>query len=139
MGVNTLTPYLFFDNGQAADAVALYENALGATVDSLQRYGDVPNSGADADASRVMHAQLRIDGNILMISDSPTARPTTVGRNVQLTLDFDDLDDTKARFAALAESGTVVSALEETFWGAHFGVVEDAFGVFWMFNCQKAG
>ncbi len=34
----------------------------------------------------------------------------------------------------MAEGGTVTMALENTFWGARFGMVKDKFGVHWMFN-----
>ncbi|TNF28267.1 MAG: glyoxalase/bleomycin resistance/extradiol dioxygenase family protein [Deltaproteobacteria bacterium] len=137
MGIKNVTPYLFF-NGQATDAVALYERALGARTESLMRFGELPGGCTAGDEGRVMHASLRLGEALVMVSDAPTAQPSAVGANVQLTLDFDDLDDMRARFDALAATGAVVSAIQETFWGAHFGVLRDSFGVFWMFNCQKA-
>ena len=41
MAINDLNPYLNFD-GNAAKAVKLYESALGAKVETLSRFGDVP-------------------------------------------------------------------------------------------------
>ena len=38
---------------------------------------------------------------------------------------------------ALAAGGKVVSPLRDTFWGATFGMLVDACGIHWMFNCQK--
>ena len=26
--------------------------------------------------------------------------------------------------------------MQDTFWGAKFGMLTDAFGIHWMFNCQ---
>jgi PhnB protein len=34
----------------------------------------------------------------------------------------------------MSEGGKVVFPLEKQFWGAIFGMVEDKFGVKWMFN-----
>jgi len=28
--------------------------------------------------------------------------------------------------------------LQDTFWGAKFGMLTDAFGLRWMFNCEAA-
>ena len=32
------------------------------------------------------------------------------------------------------EGGTIMMPLEDTFWGARFGMLKDKFGVNWMFN-----
>ena len=50
-------------------------------------------------------------------------------------LDFDDVGEMTQKFTALAHGGQVSLALQRTFWGATFGMLTDAFGVRWMFNC----
>jgi PhnB protein len=42
-----------------------------------------------------------------------------------------------ARFDALASGGKVKMPLQDTFWGARFGMLTDAFNINWMFNCEK--
>jgi uncharacterized glyoxalase superfamily protein PhnB len=42
-----------------------------------------------------------------------------------------------AHFAILGEGGTVILPLEDTFWGARFGMVEDKFSIQRMFNFEK--
>ncbi|MFN2447196.1 MAG: VOC family protein [Vicinamibacterales bacterium] len=55
-------------------------------------------------------------------------------------LDFDNVADMTQRFEALGAGGKVTMPLQDTFWGAKFGTLTDAFGVQWMFNCEhKAG
>jgi PhnB protein len=49
-------------------------------------------------------------------------------------LDFDDTADMTKKFDALAIGGKVVMPLQDTFWGAKFGMLKDAFGISWMFN-----
>jgi PhnB protein len=51
-------PYLFF-RGQCAQAVEFYRRTLGAKVDALVRFGDVPGSAADT-GDKVIHAALRL-------------------------------------------------------------------------------
>jgi PhnB protein len=40
------------------------------------------------------------------------------------------------RFDALSAGGKITIPLQDTFWGAKFGMVTDVHGVSWMFNCQ---
>ena len=49
------------------------------------------------------------------------------------THDFDAADMTR-KFEALAGGGKITLALHDTFWGAKFGMLTDAFGIRWMFN-----
>jgi PhnB protein len=56
---------------------------------------------------------------------------------VQILLNFTDLEQAREKFAALTAEGKVIMPLEDSFWGATFGIVNDAFGVRWLFNCEK--
>lgn len=139
MAVTQIIPYLFF-NGAGADAVAHYQQALGAEVLDLRRYAEMPadENAPDAalpDADRVMHAMLSIDGQLLMISDTPKDQDHSRSPQVELNLSFDDLDDQQRSFDALAEGGTVTVALHDAFWGDRFGALTDRFGIQWMLTC----
>jgi PhnB protein len=134
MAIKHLNPYLNFD-GTAQKAIALYERALGAKIEHLQRFGDMPgNKQSPENAQRVMHAALRIGPDQIMISDTQPGMPFTVGNNNHICLDFDDPADMAARFDALAAGGSISMPLQDTFWGAKFGMLQDAYGVRWMFN-----
>jgi PhnB protein len=87
---------------------------------------------------RVVHARLRIGEGIVMISDAPPDMAVALEGNVHVCLDFDQVTDATARFDALAQGGKITMPLQDTFWGATFGMLTDAFGVRWMFNCTKA-
>jgi PhnB protein len=39
-------------------------------------------------------------------------------------------------FELLSAGGKVTLPIQDTFWGAKFGMLTDAFGVRWMFNCE---
>jgi len=137
MSIQKLNPYLVF-NGDAEKAIRLYERALGATTEGLMRFGEVPGSTIPSEhRNRVTHAQLHIGGGVVMVSDSMPGEPAPAGSNVQVALDFDDVEEMKQRFDALAADGKVQMPPQETFWGATFGMLTDAFGVGWMLNCYK--
>jgi PhnB protein len=66
--VNT---YLSF-NGSTAEAMRVYEGALGAKLDVLFKFGDMPDAKQipPGSAHKVMHAQLSFkDDGVLMASD----------------------------------------------------------------------
>ena len=139
MSIKKLNPYLTF-NGTAAEAIQLYERALGAKTESLQRFGETPGmTVSDEHEGRVMHAQLRVGEGVVMLSDAPPGKPVATEGNVHVCLDLDDLADTTTKFNALAAGGKITMPLQDTFWGATFGMLTDAYGVNWMFNCTKGG
>jgi PhnB protein len=135
MSIQKLNPYLQF-NGTSAKAIELYERALGAKVTSIMRFGDVPNTPPQ-DKDRIMHCALQIGGGELMLSDGMPSGPPAPGGPVYIALHLDDDDDAAKMFEALAAGGRVSQPLVDTFWGAKFGIVVDAFGMQWMFNCEK--
>ena len=136
MSIRAATPYLLL-GGKAEQAISLYQRALGAEVEALQRFGDMAQSCPEAMKTRVMHAKLRIGDAVLMVSDGPGEAPADSGK-VSVALDLTDVEQTKRSFDALAESGTVIEALFDAPWGALFGVVQDALGISWMFHCATS-
>jgi PhnB protein len=136
MAITSLNPYLNY-NGTAADAIKLYERALGARVETLSRFDEVPGMPVPPEqASRVMHAALRIGAGTLMISDTPPGMPAARESNTHVALHCDDAAEMEQMFQALAAGGTVMMPMQDTFWGARFGMLTDAFGIRWMFNCE---
>jgi PhnB protein len=72
-----------------------------------------------------------------MASDAGEGGPQ-LNRNgmVHLCLNFEDPGEQKKVFNALAEGGEVGMPLQDTFWGAKYGMLTDKFGVNWMLNCE---
>ncbi len=139
MAIKQLNPYLNF-NGTADKAIQLYQSALGAKVENIMRFGDAAGNMpvAPADKNRVMHAVLRMGAGVVMLSDTMPGAPVGAdGGNVHITLDFDDVDEMTKKFDALAAGGQVTMPLSDTFWGARFGMLTDAYGIRWMFNCEQ--
>lgn len=137
MAIKKVTPYLNFD-GNGEQAVKFYETVLGAKVEALSRMGDVPGSNAPAeDKDRLLHALLRFEsGDSIMASDTMKGASFSLGNNVHVTLEFGDVDEMAAKFDGLAAGGKVDMPLNDTFWGARFGMLTDKFGIRWMFNCD---
>ncbi|HWV39814.1 MAG TPA: VOC family protein [Vulgatibacter sp.] len=138
MQIKTATPYLMLF-GQANEAIAFYQEALGAKVESLQRFGDAMGANCpEAQRERVMHAALRIDGALIFLSDGGPDAPPPPGGRVVVALDIDGADRARACFEALAAGGKVIEPLFDAPWGALFGALQDRFGIGWMFNSTKS-
>jgi len=139
MAIRNLNPYLNY-NGDAEKAIQAYQRILGAKIDGdVSRFGDMPGGHpmTDEQKKRVMHAKLNVGAGVIMVSDGPPGQPVPTGGNVHVCLDFDDAGEAAAKFDALAQGGQVVMAFKDQFWGAKFGMLVDAFGIQWMFNCEN--
>lgn len=134
-----VNPYLFF-NGNCEDALNYYQEVLGARIEAKMPYGDGP---ADMPIpaefkTRIMHAQITIDGEVLMASD---ALPGNFHQpqGFAVSLQVEDPAAAERRFKALAEGGTVRMPFGKTFFSNGFGMCVDKFGIPWMVNCPMEG
>jgi PhnB protein len=138
MAIKQITPALAF-NGTAADAIALYERALGARVETILRFSEAP-AGAPVPPGhkdKVMYALLRIGDQHVMAMDAPPGVPVPADSSVQVALEIDDPADLLARVDALAAGGTVRVPPHESFFAAKFAMVTDAFGIKWILLSPK--
>jgi PhnB protein len=138
MAIKQMSPYLNF-NGTAEQAIRLYEKALGAKVQALSRFSEAPGMNPPpAMKDKVLHAQLAVGPDVLMISDCPPDKGTTGGTQISIMIEIEDVDDLRRKFDALGVGGQVMMPVQEMFWGATFGMVRDAYGIGWMLNSTKA-
>ena len=103
----------------------------------MQRYGDTPMPCADEDKNKVMHATFTIHGSKVMCSDSTGARHINMGDNFSMALDYSNEAEMQQQYDALSAGGVATMPLQDTFWGAKFGMCTDKFGINWMFNHDK--
>lgn len=132
-----IEPYLFFQ-GQCEDAIAFYQQALGATVEFMMRYADSPEPPPEGtlppgSAQKIMHASLLVGATRVMVSDDVYSGEGGF-KGFSLSLDFADEASMRATFAALSDGGQVSMPLGKTFWTPLFGMVTDRFGVGWMLS-----
>lgn len=139
----TLTPYLSFD-GATREAFAFYAQALGATIQAMMSYADMPPSPAAGDAGcdgprpsgdGIMHACLALPGGAMLFAgDTPPGMPHEGVKGVMLALQFDTVDQAQTAFHALSQGGRVTMSMAPAFWAKTFGMVTDRFGVSWAVN-----
>ena len=130
-----LVAYLMF-GGQTKEAMDFYKSVFGGELVS-QTNSEIPNYDGD-NPDDIMHAQLYSEGFSVMASDSRDSEPINAGNQICLTFVSDEDGRMNEFYLKLSEDGKVVDELSEKFWGDKFGVVEDKFGITWMFNISKA-
>ncbi|MFK7800115.1 MAG: VOC family protein, partial [Anaerolineae bacterium] len=55
--------------------------------------------------------------------------------NMSLMIEFEDVTNAQAKFAALAEGGQARMPFGETFWAEGYGYYMDRYGILWQINC----
>ena len=143
----TLTPYLSF-RGNTREAFAFYAQALGAEIQAMLRFADMPAPpagddgcaggpppGADGAGDGIMHACLALPGGaLLMAGDVPPGMPFDGIKGVMLALQYDSVDEAQTVFHALSQGGKITMPLAPAFWSKTFGMLTDRFGVSWAVN-----
>ncbi|MCY1425277.1 hypothetical protein D3C76_150630 [compost metagenome] len=138
----TLTPYLSF-NGNTREAFAFYEEALGAKIETMMSYADMPApanpdegcGGSVPSGDSIMHACLALPGGAMLFAgDTPPGMPFEGIKGVMLALQYDTVDKAQNVFNALSEGGQVTMPLAPAFWAKTFGMLTDRFGVSWAVN-----
>lgn len=137
-----LTPYLSFD-GNCREAFAFYASLMGGEVTAMMPFSDAPAEDAGSAwescmseapagwSDKIMHACIAFGDMRLMASD---CMPSTYHRpqGTFIHVEFPEPGEAERVFDALADGGTTVMPMQETFWAHAFGMTVDRFGTPWM-------
>lgn len=119
--------YLMF-NGNCREAMEFYKDCFAGEL-------QISNYMEERTKDLVMHARLTQGGGLLMGSDAdPERGVVAVGGNVRLAIECDGVEELDRIFAALSAGGEVTMPVQDTFWGARFGMLKDRYEVQWMLN-----
>ena len=131
-----LSPYLLF-NGDCEQALKFYEQTLGAKIEFLTRFAGSPSAEQAPPewGDKVLHATLKIDGNVVMASDAPPGHYEKP-QGMSISISLNDRAKAESIFNALAEGGKTLMPFAKTFWASGFGMCVDRFGIPWMVNCE---
>ena len=130
-----LQPYLTF-GGNCEEALNFYKETLNGEIAMLSYFDSAQMEVPEAYKKKVMHSVLQLDKATVMASDSLPDYPLTIGNNISLSLNYEELNQMETAFKNLSAGGKVTMPLQDTCWGARFGMLTDQFGINWMFNCE---
>ena len=133
-----INPYLFF-GGRCEAALAFYRDRLGATIDCMMRFSEMPAGesgsegcpGGNPPGDGIMHAQMTLGSSSVFLSDGMPG-DTYKSNGYSLSLNVQSDEEAERVFGVLAEGGQVQVPLMESFFATRFGCVTDAFGIPWM-------
>ena len=118
-----LIPHLHFA-GDCREAIALYEKAFGTQLDAME---------CSPDGSRVVHANLKIQGQTVFLNDRFGNKARTLDCAVHLILTFPTVAELLACYHVLKAEGQEIDPFHETPYSKLCGNFMDRFGVLWGF------
>lgn len=123
-------PFVMLD-GKAAEAIAFYEKALGATLVFKQTYGESPESTdiPKEDHGKLAHSVLRAGEAEWYVADVFPGFAYRPGNPVSLCLITKDAEEAKRYYEGLLEGGQVEIPLGPVHFSPAYGMVTDKFGV----------
>jgi PhnB protein len=128
-----VVPYLYF-NGDCEEAMSTYARVFGGEITGLMRMGDMPQDPPlpKEVAKMVMNLTYTMpDGLRFMASDNwrGTSAETS---NISLTVEFPDVESTRAAYDALIEGAEIHEPFGPQFWTDAFAAFKDRFHIRWQ-------
>jgi PhnB protein len=132
-----LTPYLSFE-GNCREAMTFYQECLGGELMIQDVAGSPAAEHMSAEAQNgVLHASLT-NGNMVLLGSDAGGQKVTRGNTIALSINCSSDEEITTWFRKLSDGGNITMPLEDTFWGAKFGMLTDRFGMDWLLNYDKA-
>jgi PhnB protein len=130
-------PYLYY-SGNCEAAFKFYAEALGGKILAMITHAETPAAAQTAPEwqQKIIHARIALGDTVLMGSDAPPGRQAPMS-GFSVTVNVAEPAEAERVFHALAEGGTIIMPIEETFWAKRFAMLTDRFGTPWMINCEK--
>lgn len=131
-------------NGRCEAAINFYRHAIEADCIHLTRFADSP-SDFEFDSrlgDKIFHATIAVGCTRIMASDVGCVgdgdnqnQPPFTG--FALALRADDVQQAQQFFDRLADGGSVLMPMTETFFAQRYAIVLDPFGVTWKVMLKK--
>lgn len=140
----SINPYLIF-NGNCEEAFLFYKSVFGGEFPYIGKFSDMPPSDDPncppppaEEMNRIMHVSLPIGDTVLMGSDSTSqSGDVAFGGNFSISINTDSRAEADKLFNGLSVGGNTIMPMQNTFWGAYFGMFVDKFGISWMINFDE--
>lgn len=134
-----MTAVFLHFTGNCREALDYYAGIFEVEPKEIATYGEAPSNpntsgNKDGNADKIMYSEIDVRGLRVMMSDMPDGIPATLGDNVSIVVESDDLEDLKAIFAKFEKGSKIYMPLEETFWSKGYAMIADKFGTQWHFS-----
>ena len=141
--MTTVNVYLNFD-GQCEEAFEFYKSVFGGEFSYIGRFNEMPqdenNKLSEADGNKIMHVSLPISAETNLFGSDTVgewSHKLVQGNNYSISINASSKEEADRLFNGLSAGGQVTMPLENTFWGAYFGMFVDKYGINWMVNFDE--
>ncbi|MBE7176320.1 MAG: VOC family protein [Mucilaginibacter polytrichastri] len=144
--MSKLHPYLFF-NRNCEEAFLFYQSVFGGEL-NVNRYSESPPNDnfpplSDEQKKLIMNVSLPINKDTMLMGSDPHPGMGDVsfGQNFSLCFEANSREHANEIYTKLSAGGNPSMPMNDTFWGAYFGMLNDKFGIGWMvsFTPENAG
>jgi PhnB protein len=132
--VVNMNPYIAFP-GHCREAIEFYKNAFNGEV-AMMTFKDSPTEVPDDYKDKILHTTLKFGDALIMASDAMPGQEVVTGSAYSLSINAPTIEEAEKIFNTLSNEGRIVMEMQDTFWGARFGMCSDKFGLSWMVNCE---
>lgn len=132
-----LVPYIAF-SGNCEEALNFYKDVFGGKIMMIMRYSDGPAEYQnESNRNNIMHSEIDCGGFTFMAADEMRPKEEWSGSRVSLSINFHSPEEQKSVYDKLSSGGKITMPLQDTFWGATFGILIDRYGICWMCNYDR--
>ncbi len=118
-----LTTHIYL-NGNCKEAIEMYRSALGATVKTLIE---------DSNSQLVVHAEITIHNELLMVNDFGNNDGISKSGGYQLSVQFKNEDDLKRAYSCMKLESITINSMQPTDYSPCTVRFIDKFDVRWAF------
>src|SRR5262245_37346295 len=134
--MTTINPWINF-NGNAEEAFTFYKGVFGGEFGKIVRLKDLASPEfpvGDADKEKILLITLPIGkNNVLMGNDVPSfmGKVNENENRSKISVRADSKEEADTIFNGLSAGGTVEMPMDQSPWGAYFGMFRDKYGIEW--------
>lgn len=128
-------PYIKF-NGTTEVAFNFYKDVFNGNLTDMQKYGDYDKPEFEKVKNLVVYAALTFENNTISGGDYLPDENVVETSNISLSIEIMEVFILENIFHKHSEGGKILVPLQDSFWGARFGMVQDKFGINRMLSCN---
>ena len=136
-----INPYIHF-NGNAEEAFTFYKSVFGGEFTRIARFKDLASSEhpvSKKEADKIMHVALPIGKtSVLMGSDTPEflGRHNENETRSKISISAESKEEADKIYNGLSAGGEIEMPIDNSPWGAYFGMFRDKYGIEWMVSFE---
>ncbi|QQZ08881.1 VOC family protein [Heyndrickxia vini] len=128
-----IIPHITIEN--CKEAIEYYAEVLNGEIGHTQLADGIEMFKGHE--GKYIHAELHFPNGFAIYFNDVFGNEPIYGNNIEIGLEFESDEEIKQVYDAISKEGVVKMELQQTFWNATYGKVQDKYGVTWELNYRK--